>query len=500
MSIVIETEGGRVRGVEQDGGRRFHGIPYGAAPTGERRFLPPLAAAGWTGELDATAPQAPPAQRPGWVPGGSSNEDCLRLTVTTSAPAGARRPVLVWLPIGGFTMGGASVAPFVHARLAQQAEIVLVVVDARLGSLGYLHMQACGGREWGAASNAGLLDVVQALRWVQRNIERFGGDPGNVTLGGQSAAAVAVHALCGMPAARGLFQRAIQHSSGHGEFFGKADAGDAVARAFLAELGLSPSDSQRLQQTPLAALFSAHMPALAVSTRSHGPRATFCPVVDGEVIPQLPREAVAQGCMRDIPLLCGTNFHEAVVSPGSAQKIDASALLARVRGLLGRHADAASALIETYRAAQDEQSATALWLSIASDFRNRVPLIRFAELHAAQDGATYMFSLRWRSPRSSLAHHGLELPLLLGCPELTGAGEQAELVSRHVIAAWSSFMRGEPRAPDGTPWPRYDAARRATLLVDVEPKVADAPQELERAAWDAVPHAWHDFTHGKSKD
>ena len=170
----------------------------------------------------------------------------------------------------------------------------------------------------------------------------------------------------------------------------------------------------------------------------------------------------------------------------------------RVRSLLGRHADAASALIEAYRCAQGECSEAALWLAIASDFRNRVPLIRFAELHSAHAGATYMFSMRWRSPRSGLAHHGLELPLLFGCPELTRGGAQAELVSKHLIAAWSSFMRGEPRAPDGTPWPRYDAVRRATLLVDVEPSIVDAPMEAERTAWDAVPHAWHDFTHGIS--
>jgi para-nitrobenzyl esterase len=500
MSIVIETEDGRVRGVEQDGGRRFHGIPYGAAPLGARRFLPPLDAPAWSGELDASAPQPPPAQRPGWVRGGSSNEDCLRLTVSTSTPAGAQRPVLAWLPIGGFTQGGASIAPFVQARLAQQAEIVVVTIDARLGALGYLYLDSNGGRDWGAASNAGLLDVIAALRWIQRNIERFGGDPTNVTVGGQSAAAVAVHALCGMPAARGLFRRAIQHSSGHGEFFGQTDAAAAVAHALLGQLGLQPAHCRQLQETPLAALFAAHVPALAEAMRSHGPRATFCPIVDGSSIPHLPRDAVAAGCMRDVPLLCGTNLDEAVNTPNAAQPIDAGALHEKVRGLLGRHGDAASALIDAYRSARVDCSETALWLAIASDFMNRVPLIRLAELHSAQAGATYMFSMRWRSPRSGFAHHGLELPLLFGCPEMTRGGAHAELVSKHLIAAWSSFMRGEPRAPDGTPWPRYDRTRRATLLVDVEPSITDAPMELERTAWDALPHAWHDFTRGARPD
>src|SRR5262245_45798444 len=218
MGTVVETQYGRVQGGEERAGLVFRGIPFARPPLGARRFSAPEAPEPWAGVRDATAfgPSAPQApRRSELLPGADSgriDEDCLYLNVWTPAADGRRRPVLVWIHGGAF-VGGSGARPMYAAQtLVACGDVVLVTLNYRLGALGFLYLDSLGGKQLGAAANVGLLDQIAALRWVQTNIERFGGDPGNVTLFGESAGGMSVGSLLGSPASRGLFQRAIAQS------------------------------------------------------------------------------------------------------------------------------------------------------------------------------------------------------------------------------------------------------------------------------------------------
>ena len=216
MEPIATTTLGALRGLERGDHLAFLGVPFAKPPIGERRFTAPEPLDPWTGTLDAiefgdAAPQDPfvPASFRATVP---ESEDCLSLNVYTPALDGARRPVLFWIHGGGFSHGSGSQAAYDGGPLAERGDVVVVTINYRVGALGYLYLGGHGGDAWGAAANVGQLDQIAALQWVHDNIERFGGDPGNVTIFGQSAGGVAVSTLLAMPAANVLFHKAIAQS------------------------------------------------------------------------------------------------------------------------------------------------------------------------------------------------------------------------------------------------------------------------------------------------
>jgi para-nitrobenzyl esterase len=219
MSATVSIHHGKLEGDEQNGLFVFKGIPFAAPPVGARRWMPPEKPAAWTGVRDARRFGAVAHQNKlmlsalsAMVVDGEQSEDCLTLNVWTPALDGKRRPVMVWIHGGGFTIGSGSQPIYDGSALARRGDVVLVTVNYRLGPLGYLRLADVTGGKIAASGNEGMLDQVAALEWVRDNTDEFGGDPGNVTIFGESAGGMSVGTLLAMPAARGLFDKAIPQS------------------------------------------------------------------------------------------------------------------------------------------------------------------------------------------------------------------------------------------------------------------------------------------------
>jgi len=310
-----ETRYGRVRGFESNGIRIFKGIPYAAAPVGRLRFRGPQPPEPWHKTSNATRPGAAPIQAsvPGFrflnLAGGvHQSEECLFLNVFTPGTDSAKRPVLVWIHGGGFLIGAGSTPLYNGSGIAASGDMVVVTINYRLGALGFLCLNEIFGEEFAEASNAGVRDQVAALEWVRDNIDRFGGDPGNVTVCGQSAGAMSIAALLGSPKARSLFHRAICQS-GAADHVNSQQEATAVADAFLHKLGDDARDPEALMRMPVARILRAQG-SINRSLMSRKRLMAFLPAVDGELIPEAPLEAVKRGAAAHIPILLGTTLDE----------------------------------------------------------------------------------------------------------------------------------------------------------------------------------------------
>ncbi len=501
MGVVVETGCGKLEGCELGGLHAFCGIPYAKPPLGALRFAAPQPGEPWSGVRDAGrfGPSAPQAKLDfDLVPGldvGAQSEDCLTLNVWTPAADAARRPVLVWIHGGAFTSGSGSQGLVDLRPLARRGEVVAVSLNYRLGALGFLHLADLPGDSRDATGNAGILDQVAALAWVRANIQRFGGDPDNVTIFGESAGGDSVGTLLGTPSARGLFQRAVAQSGAAHDVHGR-DAATALARELLRELELSPDALERLWDVPVEALLAAQEPCFARARRAG--RQSFQPVVDGDALPEPPLEAVRRGLARDVPLLVGTARDEeklfGFLDPQLA-KLDEAGLLERVEARVpGR----GRALVDAYRAARAGRAAVEpreLYFAIESDRKFRIPAVRLAEAQAEHQ-RTYAYLFTWESPLMDGALgacHGVDVPFVFGAigskgaDRFVGGGPEAEALCARTMDAWLAFARGGDPNGAGLPdWPAYDSARRATMLLGRRCELADAPLDEERRAWDGV--------------
>ncbi|HET6303159.1 MAG TPA: carboxylesterase family protein, partial [Myxococcota bacterium] len=315
MNPVVETSVGRIEGLAEPGVQVFRGIPFAAPPVGALRFRAPQAPEPWTGVREATrfgppAPQAPsPVMR---MLGGHDelrwSEECLTLNVWTPAADRGRRPVLVWIHGGAFTTGSGGFPIYDGSSLARRGDVVVVTINYRLGALGFLALPAFEQEEGNVVGNFGLLDQMRALEWVRENAESFGGDPGNVTVFGESAGAMSLGALLGAPAACGLFRAAILQS-GAAHNVSDAEQGERVAHVFAKELGVDPSDLRRLREAPAAAILEAQVRSVnALWGQVRG--LAFQPVLDGRTLPRPPLDVVREGGARGVDLLVGTNLEE----------------------------------------------------------------------------------------------------------------------------------------------------------------------------------------------
>lgn len=497
MSAIVQTSTGKLEGVQHPASQAYLGVPFGAPPTGNRRFQPAQRAEAWTGVRSATefgnSAAQPDHPIPGFAASNTRDEDCLYLNVYTPAADGAARPVMLWIHGGGFTHGTGSEPLFNGARLAERGDFVVVTINYRLGALGYLYLGDHGGDSWGASPNLGQLDQLLSLQWVRDEIANFGGDPNNVTIFGQSAGAGAVSALLAMPAARGLFHRAIMESGGGTDPATKTEAA-TTTRLFLAELGIPEADVATLRDLPVERILEAQA-ALAG-------RARFRPVVDGTGIPEATTTQVARGDLAAVPILIGTNRDEMKQFNAMRPRdpLSNEDLVAWTRNQLPEgKASEAERVIEVMRASRGSRGLPSSNLDMLDAIQTqgmRVASMHLAGLQRAHQPNTYAYFFEWASParRGDLGScHSLEMPFVWGTLDaptqdrFAGTGPEVEHLSAQMMEAWLGFARsGNPSHEGIGQWPAYDTADRQTMVFGPNTRVESAPFEEERALFDEL--------------
>jgi para-nitrobenzyl esterase len=497
-SLVAETTYGRVRGAEVNGIKVFKGIPYGASTAGKNRFMPPAAPAKWSGVRDAlnygpSAPQSEPGARrtPSAIAVAAAglpaeSEDCLVLNVWTPAVHDNRkRPVMFWCHGGGFASGSGSSPVTEGSNLARRGDVVVVTVNHRLNVLGFTSLEEVGGPEFASSGDVGMMDIAAALRWVRDNIAEFGGDPNTVMIFGQSGGGRKVATLLAMPSARGLFHRAIIESGATLRLVEPAQ-GTRVARELMSTLGIARDRVRDLQTVPLDRLMSAYFEVVRrmnVDQMTQG----FSPLVDGTVVPQHPFHPTASAVSADVPVMLGSTRTELT---SSAQEADFSltdaAMRARIRQLLGSHADEA---IRVYQNANPGATSSDIYFLIASDYRYSGPVMKIAERRAALGrGPVYLYYFRWETPVQGgrlKSPHTIEIPFafdnVMAATRLTGGGPEAMALADKVSDTWIAFARtGNPNQPKMPRWPAFNATDRPTMVFNTESRVVNDPIKEQR--------------------
>ncbi|MEP6625759.1 MAG: carboxylesterase/lipase family protein [Acidimicrobiia bacterium] len=487
--LIAATTGGKVRGVTRDGIGIFRSIPYAAPPVGDRRFKPPAAVEPWDGVRDALrfGPVAPQLPSPLETMFGAADPECdeaasLTLSVYTPGLDDAKRPVMFWIHGGAFVNGTGGSPIYDGRRFARHGDVVVVSINYRLGAFGFLHLDDIFGQEFAGSGNAGILDQVCALQWVRDNIVDFGGDPDRITIFGESAGGMSVGTLLGLPVAQGMYSGAISQSGG-ASFCVRADQATATARTVLTACGIETVE--QLRDAPMESILDAQRAIFAAGLRTDLP---FVPVVEGNVLPQRPIDAVRDG-LGAVPTIIGTNRDEMTMftaldlGTGTVNEATITAALTATFG--DRAAAVASEYHDIYPDALPADIATAL----ATDRVFRTPALRLAEA-GVSTRPTWMYLFTWESPVMDGALkscHALELPFMWdaldrpGLSMLTGDAPDRQPLADEMHAAWIRFARtGDPG------WPTYDLTRRATQRFDTTVEILDDPMTRQRELWSGV--------------
>ena len=496
---VVKMRSGAVRGSVASSIHVFKGIPYAAPPFGSNRLLPPRPVESWSGVRDALTFGPKPPQ-PIYPPDVSAilpelagpGEDCLNLNIWSPSLGAAGLPVMVWIPGSAFQFGTAATTYYDGGRFARDG-VVCVTINYRVGPEGFLYL---GERDGNA--NRALLDQIAALRWVQENIAAFGGDPGNVTVFGESGGAMSIGILLSMARADGLFRRAICQSGAAHPVISAATAYQ-VGKVLAEKLGVEatreaiaavPIDREVEVQIALSGDLFAHPDPARWGAEVAVSMTPWQPVLDGEVIAARPMDRIVAGAGAGIDLLIGTNSDEwrlFLTLNGAIDHVTDEALAATAAA----YGLPAEGPLASYRAAHPDASPGDLLAALQSDWWVRVPALRLADTRAAQgSGAapTYLYEFAWRTPQFGGrpgACHALEIPFVFdtlgfGTEALWGTNPPQGLADA-MHAAWVAF------ATSGDPgWPRYESRVRAAMRFDTASTVVDDPLAAERALWEGV--------------
>ena len=491
---IATTNAGKIRGYTDHGINAFKGIPYGD-DTAKHRFQPPVPPMPWDGVRDtlefgpiAPQPQSQtPRQRTELFPlpkeGTQVSEDCLHLNVWTPALRdGKKRPVLVYIHGGGYSGWSSNVDAYDGVRLCQRGDVVVVSLNHRLNGFGYLYLAELGGPEFADSGNVGQLDLILALKWVRDNISEFGGDPGCVTIFGQSGGGAKCATLMATPAARGLFHR-VWTMSGQQLTGRTREHGTETARAVLAKLGLTPERIAELKTIPMEKLIAAMQGQ------------TFAPVVDGRTLPRDPFSPDASPLSPDIPMVMGNTHDETTFFIGASDASTFNLSWETLPAKLTQHIKQyigdlpPEKIVTEYRSFYPNYSPTDVFFAASTAARSWKGFVLQSETRALQPGAhTYVYYLNWGTPVDGgkwRAPHTLDIPLVFDntayTQALTGDGPEArrmgELMSESLLAL---ARTGKPNTKQIPNWPAFSLPRRPAMIFDLKPHIEDDARGAER--------------------
>jgi para-nitrobenzyl esterase len=504
-TAIAETATGKVRGYIRDGIFTYKGIPYGETTTGSGRFQPPREAKPWTGvrssmQYGRVCPQGPRGtwdeDEESWLfcyDDGVQGENCLRVNIWTPAINDhKKRPVMVWLHGGGFVSGSSQEhRAYDGERLSRRGDVVVVSLNHRLGPLGFLNL-APYGEQYASSAHLGMLDIIMALEWVRDNISNFGGDPSNVTIFGQSGGGGKVGALMAMPAAQGLFHRAIVQS---GSFLRAVvpERSAILTKAMLDELNLSPSQLDQLQDVALPKLIAAGDAALQ-KTHPNAPLVWsrvadmlgWGPVVDGKLLPCHPFDPTAPAISAHVPMLIGTTLNEFTTSLNhpELELMTETEVKRRLNNLYDNNAEH---IIEVFRAAYPGSKPFDIF-SLAMTAQVRQGAVIQAVLKAAQGTPAYLYWFTWKTPvldGRPRALHCIDLPFCFDNTDrnenLTGGGRGPRPLAANVSEAWIHFARTGNPNHDGLPhWPAFSPESCPTMVFNTPCEMQNNPDKKER--------------------
>ena len=488
-AAVARTRQGALRGKKVGNVFQFRGVRYAEPQTPANRFRPPVPLRNWRGVRDALVDGNVAIQPPGgprrmagpYRVQQSLSEDCLFVNVFTPAlHDGGRRPVMFWCHGGAYTTGSGILPPFDGSNLAAYGNVVVVTVTHRLGPLGFLYLPEAGPG-FADAGNAGMLDIVEALRWVRDNAAAFGGDPNNVTIFGESGGGAKVSVLLGMPSASGLIHKAIVQSGSSVQQRTPERASAATTR-LLRELGIAPGDAQQLRSLSAERIQKAATDANVDSG----------PVVDGRSLPHHSFDPEATVWARSIPMIIGTNrTEESYWASADLFEMNDSILRRMIGERLG---PASAAAIDTYRSFYPSFSSGDIYFQMMSDIRFRGRAIQQAERksrQAQQGGApVFMYYLTWPSPIENgrwMSFHTLDIPFVFRnhrakmFEDVLGFGAEQDRLADKMSAAWVAFARtGNPSNATTGSWKPYDTQSRSTMVFGHEALLVDDPNGANR--------------------
>lgn len=525
--VVAETVFGKIRGVEGRGIKIFKGIPYGGSTEGANRFMPPVDPAKWAGVRDAleygySAPQSVPKKQtdqpntltappvkpvavpapelppgpsiyralavPGAKPTGEG-EDCLVLNVwTPGINDGGKRPVMLWLHGGGFRGGSGSNPGWDGTNLCIRGNVVVITINHRLNVMGFANFSEFSA-DFAASGQAGMLDIVHALKWVKSNIAQFGGDANRVMVFGQSGGGRKCETLLAMPSAKGLFHRAVIES---GIAMKVVDKTVAVknAEALLGKLNISKANIHEIQKLPLGQIIEAHYAVNHDLGDVDLDTTGFSPSLDDTVIPQHPFYPSASPIAAGVPIIIGhtrTEYTGLTTDP-ALWHLDGQGLQTRIKSLLGSGSEA---MISLYKKHNPNASPTDIFFLIESDYRYGATSMKIAERRAAlAKGPVYLYYFAWESPVQDgqlKSPHNIEWPFAFDnvglCANLTGGGPEAIALAEKVSSAWIAFAHtGNPNTAKLPYWPAFTEKNRETMIFNNESKVENDPLKEQRTA------------------